>query len=107
MIHRTADRIRHEKLEQLLSLQGTVLRNRKHILREGQPSGVMDIEERSLDAEEQRVGFTLLELTSQTVHAAPRRSVPRLPGKARHRRGRGGQGPLSVHRAMKAGPWRP
>jgi DnaK suppressor protein len=69
VIHRirNADRARHEKLEQLLSLQGTVLRNRKQILRDSQPSGVMDVEERSLDAEEQGVGFSLLELTSQTV----------------------------------------
>ena len=64
---RTADRARHEKLEQLLSLQGTVLRNRKQTLRESQPSGVMDFEERSLDAEQERVGLSLLELTSQTV----------------------------------------
>ena len=69
VIHRirSADRARHEKLEQLLSLQGTVLRNRKQILRDSRPSGVMDVEERSLDAEEQGVGFSLLELTSQTV----------------------------------------
>ena len=64
---RNADRARHERLEQLLSLQGTVLRNRKQTLRESQPSGVMDFEERSLDAEEERVGLSLLELTSQTV----------------------------------------
>ena len=70
MIHRTgtADRARHGKLEKLLGLQGAVLRNRRHLLREGQPSGVMDLEERALDAEEQSVGFTLLELTSQTVN---------------------------------------
>jgi len=64
---RTADRERHEKLEQLLSQHGTVLRNRKQILRDSQPSGVMDVEEHSLDAEEQGVGFSVLELTSQTV----------------------------------------
>ena len=69
MIHRirTGERARHEKLEQLLSQQSTVLRNRRHILRDSQPSTVMDLEERSMDAEEQGVGFSVLELTSQTV----------------------------------------
>jgi DnaK suppressor protein len=72
MIHRIrgADRARHGKLEHLLSQQGTILRNRKQILRDGLPtetSGVMDVEERSLDAEEQGVGFSVLELTSRTV----------------------------------------
>jgi DnaK suppressor protein len=72
MIHRIrgADRARHGKLEQLLSQQGTVLRNRKQILRDGLPtetSGVMDVEEHSLDAEEQGVGFSVLELTARTV----------------------------------------
>jgi DnaK suppressor protein len=72
MIHRIrgADRARHGKLEQLLSQQGTILRNRKQILRDGLPteaSGVMDVEERSQDAEEQGVGFSVLALTSRTV----------------------------------------
>jgi RNA polymerase-binding transcription factor DksA len=67
--NRTGDRARHEKLEHLLGLQGTVLRNRKQSLRDRPPSGVIDVEERSLDAEEQGVGFSLLELTSQTVHS--------------------------------------
>jgi DnaK suppressor protein len=62
-----ADRARHGKLEQLLSRQGGVLRSRKQILRDSQPSGVMDAEEHSLDAEEQSLGFSLLELTSQTL----------------------------------------
>jgi DnaK suppressor protein len=71
MIHRSrgADRARHD-LEQLLSQQGTILQNRKHILRESLPSeasGVMDVEEHSLDAEEQGVGLSVLELTSRTV----------------------------------------
>jgi len=67
---RAADRARHEKLEQLLSQQGTILRNRRQLLREDLPtemSGVKDIEERSSDAEAQDVGFSLLELTSRTV----------------------------------------
>lgn len=72
MIHRIrdADRARHGKLEHLLSQQGAILRNRKQILRDGLPaetSGVIDFEERSLDAEEQGVGFSVLELTSRTV----------------------------------------
>lgn len=67
---RGADRARHEKLEQLLGQQDTILRNRKQILRDSLPtgtSGVMDVEEHSLDAEEQRVGFSVLEITSRTV----------------------------------------
>ena len=72
MVHRTrgADRARHGKLEQLLSQQGTILRNRRQLLREDLPaeaSGVKDIEERSSDAETQDVGFSVLELTSRTV----------------------------------------
>ena len=47
-----------------------MLRNRKQILRDGLPtwmSGVMDVEELSLDAEGQGVGFSVLELTSRRV----------------------------------------
>ena len=68
MVHRrirTIERARYEKLEALLSLQGTVLRKRRQMLRASQPSGVTDVEECSLDGEQ--VGFSLLELTSQTV----------------------------------------
>jgi RNA polymerase-binding transcription factor DksA len=67
---RAADRARHGKLEHLLRLQGAILRNRRQILRDGLPtptSGVMDFEEHALDAEEQGVGFAVLELTSRTV----------------------------------------
>ena len=67
---RGVDRARHGKLEQLLSLQGTIFRNRRQILRDGMPtptSGVMDIEEHALDAEEQGVGFAVLDLTSGTM----------------------------------------
>jgi DnaK suppressor protein len=69
MIHRirTGERARHERLEQLLSQHSTVLRNRRHILRDSQPSTVMELEERSMDAEEQGIGFSVLELTAQTV----------------------------------------
>jgi RNA polymerase-binding transcription factor len=64
---RSEDRIRHQRLEQLLRQQGTALQGRKQLLRNGQPSGVMDAEEFSLAAEEQGIGFSLLQLTSQTV----------------------------------------
>ena len=67
---RDADRARHGKLEQLLRLQRAILRSRRQVLRDSLPtptSGVMDYEEHSLDAEEQGVGFAVLELTSQTV----------------------------------------
>jgi len=72
MAHRIrgADRSRQETLERLLGQQGAVLRNRRQILRDGLPtatSGVLDFEEHSLDAEEQDVGFSVLELTSRTV----------------------------------------
>jgi len=72
MTHRArdADRAREDRLEQLLGQQDAVLRNRKQILRDGLPtamSGVMDFEELSLDAEEQGVGFSVLELTSRAV----------------------------------------
>jgi DnaK suppressor protein len=67
---RASDRSRHRKLEQLLSQQETTLRNRKQIMRDGLPtstSGVTDDEEHSLDAEEQGIGFSVLELTSRTL----------------------------------------
>ena len=69
---RGADRSRQDTLERLLGQQGAVLRNRRQILRDGLPtatSGVLDFEEQSLDAEEQGVGFSLLELTSRTLRA--------------------------------------
>jgi DnaK suppressor protein len=67
---RDTDRARQETLEQLLGQEDAILRNRKQILRDGLPtetSGAIDLEEHSLDAEEQGVGFSVLELTSQTV----------------------------------------
>jgi RNA polymerase-binding transcription factor DksA len=72
MIHRIrgADHARHERLETLLSKQDDTRRSRRRILRNCPPtaaSGVMDFEEHALDAEEQGVGFSVLELTSQTV----------------------------------------
>jgi DnaK suppressor protein len=67
---RGVDRAQRGRLERLLSLQDTILRNRRQILRDALPtptSGVMDLEEHALDAEEQGVGFAVLELTSRTV----------------------------------------
>jgi DnaK suppressor protein len=67
---RGAGRARYDGLQQLLSQQDAVLRTRRQILRDGLPtwmSGVMDVEEHSLDAEEQGIGFSVLELTSRTV----------------------------------------
>ena len=67
---RGAGRARHDGLRRLLGQQEGVLRNRRQILREGQPdwtSGVIDAEEHSLDAEGRGVGFSVLELTSRTV----------------------------------------
>jgi DnaK suppressor protein len=64
---RTTDRARHELLQRLLGLQGTALRNRKQLLRDSQPSGAIDLEESCVESEEQGVGFSLLQLTSQTV----------------------------------------
>ena len=74
MTHRIRgeDRARQDALERLLDQQGAVLRNRKLILRDGLPtaaSGVLDFEEHSLDAEEQGVSFSVLELTSRTLRA--------------------------------------
>lgn len=71
-IHRVrgANRARYGQLTQLLSQQRSILRTRKQILRDGLPTemaGVMDAEEFSLGAEEQGVGFEVLELTSRTV----------------------------------------
>ena len=61
---------RQARLQSLLSRQDNILRNRRQILRDAMPttmSGVMDTEEHALDSEEQDVGFSVLELTSQTV----------------------------------------
>lgn len=68
---RGADRARHQILEHVLSLQGTILRSRKQILRDGLPtaaSGVLDVEEHALDDEGQVLGFSVLGITSRTVH---------------------------------------
>jgi DnaK suppressor protein len=65
--NRTADRRRQEALEDLLRRQRAALQSRTQRLRDGQPSGVMDLEERALDTEEQGVGCSLLELTYQTL----------------------------------------
>jgi len=67
---RATDRARQKKLEQLLIQQGAILQSRRQILKDGLPtaaSGVLDLEELSLDAEEQGLSFSVLEFTSQTV----------------------------------------
>jgi DnaK suppressor protein len=67
---RGADRTHQKKLEQLLAEQTAILQARRNLLRDSPPtatSGVMDSEEHSLDAEEQGIGFSVLELTSQTL----------------------------------------
>jgi len=67
---RVTNRARHGQLTRLLDLQRRMLRNRRQILRDVLPTemaGVTDTEEFSLDAEEQGVGFGVLELTSRTV----------------------------------------
>lgn len=67
---RSPGRSRHRELERLLTQQSTILHKRKGILRDGFPntiSGVVDDEERSLDSEEQSIGFSVLEFTSRTL----------------------------------------
>jgi DnaK suppressor protein len=67
---RSTDHARHDQLAQLLNRQGTIMRNRKENLRNGLPtemSGVLDMEERALDSEEQGIDWSVLQLTSQTV----------------------------------------
>jgi DnaK suppressor protein len=62
--------VRRERLRLLLRQEEAMLRNRRQVLRDGLPtwmSGVMDDEERSLDAEGRGVGISVLELTSRTV----------------------------------------
>jgi DnaK suppressor protein len=62
--------VRRDRLRLLLRQEEAMLRNRRQVLRDGLPtwmSGVMDDEERSLDAEGRGVGISVLELTSRTV----------------------------------------
>jgi DnaK suppressor protein len=73
MTHRVRgpERARHATLEELLHRHGALLRDRKQVLRDGLPSttsGVLDFEEQALDAAEQGIGLSVLELTSRTVH---------------------------------------
>jgi len=68
---RDPQRARHATLEALLRQHGALLQDRKQVLRDGLPSaasGVLDFEEQALDAEEQGIGLSVLELTSRTVH---------------------------------------
>jgi DnaK suppressor protein len=73
MVHRArgADRARHATLERLLRQHRALLQERRQVLRDSLPAattGVLDVEEQALDAEEQGIGFSVLELTSRTVH---------------------------------------
>lgn len=66
-----AERARHATLERLLRQHRALLQERMQVLRDGLPvaaTGVQDLEELALDAEEQGIGFSVLELTSRTVH---------------------------------------
>lgn len=68
--NRTDNGARHEKLERLLTQQDSTLRNRKRTLLDNEPSemsGVIDVEESSVDAEERGIGFSVLGLTSRTA----------------------------------------
>ncbi len=67
---RSAGHPRQERLGQLLARQDAVLRNRRRTLEAGllaETSGVMDVEEHALAAEEQGLGHSLLELTFRAV----------------------------------------
>lgn len=67
---RLPGRARCQELLRLLGEQDEMLHTRKEALRKSVPAGmfgVIDDEEHSLDAEELGVGFSVLELTSQTV----------------------------------------
>ncbi len=73
MAHRArgAERARHATLESLLRQHRALLQERRQVLRDSLPAattGVLDLEEQALDAEEQGIGFSVLELTSRTVH---------------------------------------
>ena len=73
MAHRArgAERERHATLERLLRQHRALLQERRQVLRDSLPAattGVLDLEEQALDAEEQGIGFSVLELTSRTVH---------------------------------------
>jgi DnaK suppressor protein len=67
---RSAGHDRLERLGQLLTQQDAVLRSRRRTLQAGllaETSGVMDIEEHALAAEEQGLSHSVLELTSRAV----------------------------------------
>ena len=73
MAHRArgAGRARHATLERLLRQHRALLQERRQVLRDSLPAattGVLDLEEQALDAEEQGIGYSVLELTSRTVH---------------------------------------
>lgn len=73
MAHRArgAGRARRATLERLLRQHRALLQERRQVLRDSLPAvttGVLDLEEQALDAGEQGIGFSVLELTSRTVH---------------------------------------
>jgi DnaK suppressor protein len=72
-VHRVrgAERERQATLQRLLSQHRTILQERRRLLRDSLPAataGVLDLEEQALEAEELGIGFSVLELTSRTVH---------------------------------------
>jgi DnaK suppressor protein len=69
-MRRSAGRAPQERLAKLLNEQDAILRSRRQMLQSGRPSetsGVIDDEEHSVNAAEQGLGFSVLELTSRTV----------------------------------------
>ena len=73
MTHRVrgTETARHATLEKLLRQHTELLQERRQVLRDSLPvatTGVLDWEEQALDAEEQGIGYSVLELTSRTVH---------------------------------------
>lgn len=71
-IHRISAHVdaRKAKLGQLLGRQVTALHSRRQMLRDNLPSatlGVTDLEEQCLAAEEEGVGFSVLQQTARTL----------------------------------------
>ena len=71
-IHRIGARVdaRQARLGRLLGRQAAMFQSRRQVLRDSLPSatwGVFDFEEQCLDAEEQGVGFSVLQLTARTL----------------------------------------
>jgi DnaK suppressor protein len=79
--HRIGPRVdaRQARLGRLLGRQAATFQSRRQVLRDSLPSatwGVLDFEEQCLDAEDQGVGFSVLQVTARTlqqIEAAVRR----------------------------------